>query len=58
MIFYLPKFDSFFPEIGNNQMRALGRKKHIFLGNARPKSNARAHQTQRKHSGLSVMQIF
>ena len=34
-------------------MRALGRKKpHVFLGNARPKSNARAHLKQRKkHSG-------
>ena len=30
-------------------MRALGREKtHVFFGNARPKSNARAHLKQRK----------
>ena len=54
MFFYLPKLTVFFPEIGNNIMRALGRKKTIFVsGNARPKSNARAHLKQRKkHSGL------
>ena len=46
----------FFSEIGNNLMRALGRKKtHVFFYNARPKSNARAHLEQRKnHSGLRV----
>ena len=42
-----------FSKIGNNSMRALGRKKHMFFGNARPKSNARNHLKQRKkHSGL------
>ena len=30
-------------------MRALGRKKaHVFFGDARPKSNVRAHLKQRK----------
>ena len=53
MFFYLPKLTGFFPEIGNNIMRALGRKKHMFFGNARPKSIARAHLKQRKkYSGL------
>ena len=47
--FLSPEIDSFFPEIGNKLMRALGRKKHMFFfGNARPKSNARAHLKQRK----------
>ena len=45
MFFLSPKID-FFSEIGNNLMRALGRKKHMFFGNARPKSNARAHLKQ------------
>ena len=46
--FYLPKFP-FFLAISNNSMRALGRKKHMFFfGNARPKSNARAHLNQRQ----------
>ena len=40
--FYLPKL-TFFSEIGNNTMCALGRKKHFFSGNALPKYNARAH---------------
>ena len=54
MFFYLPKLTGFFSEIGKNLMRALGRKKHVFFGNARPKSNARAHLKQRKkHSGLN-----
>ena len=46
--FYLPKLTVFL-KIGNNLMRALGRKEtHVFFGNARPKSNARAHLKQRK----------
>ena len=49
MFFLSPEIDHFFPEIGNNLMRALGRKKHMFFfGNARPKSNAHAHLKQRK----------
>ena len=49
MFFPLPKL-TFFSEIGNNAMRALGRKKHIiFFGDALPKSNARAHLKQRKN---------
>ena len=53
--FLSPEIDYLFSKIGNNLMRALGRKKtHVFFGNARPKSNARAHLKQRKkHSGLS-----
>ena len=48
-VFYLPKLTLFFSEIGNNPMRALGRKKHMFFGgNALHKSNARAHLKQRK----------
>ena len=46
-------FISFISEIDNNLMRALGRKNMVFFGNARPKSNARAHLKQRKNnSGL------
>ena len=46
---YLPKL-TVFSEIGNNLMRALGRKKHMFFfGNALPKSNARANLKQRKN---------
>ena len=42
MFFYLPKL-TVFSEIGNNLMRVLGRKKkHVFFGNARPKSDARS----------------
>ena len=53
-VFLSTKIDVFFSKIGNNSMRALGRKKaHGFFGKARPKSNARAHLKQRKkHSGL------
>ena len=56
MFFLSPEIDWFFSEIGNNLMRALGRKKtHVFFGNARPKSNARAYLKQRKkHSGLKA----
>ena len=54
MFFYLPKL-TIFLEIGNSLMRALGRKNTCFFGNARPKSNARAHLKQRKkHSGLML----
>ena len=35
-----------FSKIGNNLMRALGRKRHMFFGDGRPKSNARAHQNK------------
>ena len=62
-VFYLLKFTCFleifflspeikwglFSEIGNNAMRALGSKKHMFFGNALPKSNARAHLKKRKN---------
>ena len=49
-----------FLKIGNNSMRALGRKEtHVFFGNARPKFNARAHLKQRKkHSGLMHQALF
>ena len=48
--FLSPEIDCFFPKIGNNLMRALGRKKHmVFFGNARSKSNARAHLKQKKN---------
>ena len=48
------KIKWFFSKIGNNQMRAWAEKNSMFFfGNARPKSNARAHLKQRKkHSGL------
>ena len=45
MFFLSPEISLFFPEIGNNPMRALGRN----FGNALPKSNARAHIKQRKN---------
>ena len=42
---FLPIFNVFFLKIGNNySIRALG-----IFGNARPKSNARAHVKQRKN---------
>ena len=47
-VFYLFYF-------GNRQQfnARAGQKKHVFFGNARPKSNARAHLKQRKNnSGL------
>ena len=54
MFFYLPKLTGFFSKIGNN-LRALGRKKHMVFGNTRPKCNARAHlKPRKKHSGLSL----
>ena len=53
MFFLSPEINFFSLEIGNNPMRALGRKKHMFFYNALSKSNARAHLNQRKkHSGL------
>ena len=54
MFFSSPEIDCFFPKIGNNLMRTLSRKKHMFFWNARPKSNVRAHLKQRKniYSGL------
>ena len=53
MFFYLPNL-LLFSEIGNNLLRALGRKKPVFFGKAQPKSNARAHLEQRKkYSGLN-----
>ena len=67
MFFLCPKINLFFSEcflspeincffLGNRQQsnaRAGQKKPHVFFGNARPKSNARAHLKQRKkHSGL------
>ena len=59
MFFYFPKF-TVFSEIGNNPMRALGRKNIcFFFGNALPKSNARAHLKQRKkHSDLNSVTML
>ena len=48
MFFLSTKIKCFFSKIGKNLMRALGRKKTRFFGNARPKSNVRAHVKQRK----------
>ena len=31
MFFYLPKLTGSFSEMGNNPMRMLGRKKHMFF---------------------------
>ena len=44
MFFYLPKLTGFF--FGNRQQsneRTGQKKTHVFFGNVRPKSNARAH---------------
>ena len=58
MFFLSPEIDCFFPEIGNNLMRMLGKKKHMFFLECQPKSNACAHLKQRKkHSGLTIKQI-
>ena len=50
MFFLSPEINWIFLEIGNNPMRALGRKKtHVyFSSNARPKSNVHAHLKQKK----------
>ena len=43
----------FFSKIGNDLLRGLNRKKtHVFFSISPPKSNARAHLKQGKHSGL------
>ena len=42
--FFSPEIDCFF----ENQKQSNARKKHVFFGNARPKSNARARLKQRK----------
>ena len=54
--FYLPTL-TVFAEIGNNLMRALGRKKRVFFsGNARPKSNAPLiYNREIKYSGLYML---
>ena len=49
-MFFLSREIDFFSEIGNTLIRVLGGKKHMFFfGNARPKSNARAHLKQKKN---------
>ena len=55
MFFLSPEINCFFSEIGNNPMRALGRKNTCFFGNELPKYNARAHlkQIKKNHSGLT-----
>ena len=51
MFFLSTEIDCFFPKIGNNLMRALGRKKHMFFfGNARPKSRAHLKQKTEKQT--------
>ena len=51
--FLSPEINWFFLISNNPKMRALGKKTHMFFGNARPKSNARAHLKQRKeHIGI------
>ena len=49
MFFLSTKIKFFFSKIGNNSMRAMGKKNRMFFfGNARPKSNARTDLKQRK----------
>ena len=49
MFFYLPKLTGFFSNQQHSDARAGQKKTHVlFLGNALPKSNARAHLKQRK----------
>ena len=49
MFFLSMKIEWFFSKIGKNSMVRWAEKKHMFFfGNARPKSNARAHLKQRK----------
>ena len=52
-VFLSPEIESFFLEIDNNLMRALGRKNICLFGNARPNSNARAHLKQRKKNKVA-----
>ena len=50
---YLPKLTGFFRKSAKIQCARWAEKNTCFFGNARPKSNARAHIKQReKHSGL------
>ena len=46
--FYLPKLTVFLGNRQQSNARAGQKKTHVFFGNARPKSNARAHLKQRK----------
>ena len=53
--FYLPKLTVFFRNPQQSKARAGQKKTHVFFGNARPKSKARAHLKRgKKHSGLTA----
>ena len=48
MFFYLPKLTVFSENRQQSNARAWQKKTRFYFGNARPKSNARAHLKQRK----------
>ena len=54
------EIDWFFFEKRQQSNACAGQKKtHVFFGNARPESNARAHLKHRKkHSGLTMCNLF
>ena len=60
MFFYLPILTGFFRKAAIIYNARDGQKtKHMFFGNARPKSNARAHLKQRKkYSGFSPATVL
>ena len=59
MFFLSPEIDILFRNRQQSNARAGQRKTHVFFGDARPKSNARAHLKQRKkHSGLTFQMII
>ena len=45
-------------EIGNNPMRALYRKIHVFFGNALPKFNARAHLKLKQGKDIVPVDLY
>ena len=58
MFFSSTKIKWFFLNPQQFNARAGQKKTHVFFGNARPKSNARAHLKQRKkHSGLRLLEM-
>ena len=48
MFFLSPEINRFFRDWPQYNARAGQKKTHFFLGDAQPKSNARAHLNQRK----------
>ena len=54
MFFYLPKLNDFFRKWATIQSARWAEKNTCFFGNARSKSNARAHLRQRKKNIVAL----